>query len=73
MDDHNSLKTKDCYKNISNHMNCSKSNFAISQENYKKVRTSCILCYNIYVLAYYKNKFCPNSSRKSDVSNRLFG
>ena len=68
MDDHNSLQANDCYTNINKHMNCSKYNIAIIQDNYRKGRTVGKLSYNNHVFAYYKNKFRPNSSPKSDVS-----
>ena len=70
MDDNNSLQTNDYYKNLNKHNNCSKCNNALTQDNYKKGRTVCKLCYNNNVLRYYKNKFCSNSTPKSDVSTQ---
>ena len=70
MDNHNSLRAIECYKNLSRHGICSKFNFAITQDNYKKSRTVCKLCYNNHVFAYCKNKFCSNSSPKSDVGTQ---
>ena len=67
MDAQNSLQANECYKNFSKHGNCSKCNIAITQHKYRKGRTVCKLCYNNYVFAYYKIKFCSNSSPKSDV------
>ena len=51
-------------------MNCSKRNIAVTWDNYKKARTVCKFCYNNHVLAYYKNRFCPNSSPKPDISTQ---
>ena len=51
-------------------MNCSKCNIVLTQDNYKKGRSFCKLCYNNHVLAYYKNEFCSYSSPKSDVSTQ---
>ena len=51
-------------------MNCSKRNIAITCDKYKKGRTVCKLCYSNHVLAYYKNRFCPISSPKPDVSTK---
>ena len=50
--------------------NLSKCSIAITQNNYKKGGTVCKLCYNNHVLAHYKNKFCSNTSPKSDVSTQ---
>ena len=58
------------YKNLNKHENCSKCNIVLTQDNYKKGRTVCKLCYNNNVLAYYKNKFDSNSSLKTDVSTQ---
>ena len=52
------------------HNKCSKCNIALLQDNYKKGRNVCKICYNNHVLANYKNKFCSNSSPKSDVSTQ---
>ena len=57
-------------KNLSKHGNCSKCNMVLTQDNYKKGRTVCKLCYNNNVLTYYKNKFCSNSSHKLDASTQ---
>ena len=62
MDHQNSLQTNECYKNLNKHRNCSKCNFAITRDHYKKGRTVFKICYNNHVLACYKNKFCLNSS-----------
>ena len=70
MEDHNSLETNEYYKNLNKHGNCSKCSVTINQDNYKKGRTVCKLCYNNHVLAYYKNKFCSNSSLKTDVGTQ---
>ena len=70
MNDTNSLQTNDYYKNLNKHNNCSKCNIVLTQDNYKKGRTVCKLCYNNNVLRYYKNKFCSNSSPKSDASSQ---
>ena len=53
-------------KNLNKQGNCSKCIIVLTQDNYKRGRTVCKLCYNKNVLAYYKNKFCPNSSLKTD-------
>ena len=70
MNDNNSLQTNDYYKNLNKHGNCSKCYIALTQDNYKKGRTVCKLCYNNNVLRYYKNKFCSNPSPESDVSTQ---
>ena len=70
MNDNNSLQTNDYYKNLNKHDNCSKCNIVLTQDNYKKGRTVCKLCYNNNVLRYYKNKFCSNTSPKSDVGTQ---
>ena len=70
MDDNNSLQTNDYYKNLNKHVNCSKCNFNLTKDNYKKGRTVCRFCYNNNVLRYYKNKFCSNTSTKSDVGTQ---
>ena len=70
MNDNDSLQTNDYYKNLNKHNNCSKCNIVLTQDNYKKGRTVCNLCYNNNVLRYYKNKFCSNSSPKSDASTQ---
>ena len=57
-------------KNLSKHGICSKCNMVLTQDNYKKGRTVCKLCYNNNVLTYYKNKFCSNSSHKLDASTQ---
>ena len=67
MNDNNSLQANEYYKILSKHGNCSKCNIVLTQNNYKKGRTVRKLCYNNHVLKYYKNKFCSNSSPKSDV------
>ena len=69
MDDLNSLQANDCYGNLNKHVNCSKCNVPISHVKYRKCGTVCKVCYNNHVLAYYKKKFCPNSS-KSNVSTQ---
>ena len=51
-------------------MKCSRCNIALTQDNHNKGRTVCKFCYNNHVLAYYKNKFCSNSSSKSDASTQ---
>ena len=70
MNANNSLQTNDYYKNLSKHGNCSKCYIVLTQDNYKKGRTVCKLCYNNNVLTYYKNKFCSNNSPKSDASTQ---
>ena len=70
MNDNNSLQTNDYYKNLNKHNNCSKCNIVLNQDNYKKERTVCKLCYNNNVLRYYKNKFSSNLSPKSDASTQ---
>ena len=71
MNDNNSLQTNEYYKNLNKHVNCSKCNFILTQDNYKKGRTVCKLCYNNNVLRYYKNKFCYNPPPpKSDVGTQ---
>ena len=70
MNDNNSLQTNDYYKNLNKHNNCSKCSIVLTQDNYKEGRTVCKLCYNNNVLRYYKNKFCSNSTPKSDVSTQ---
>ena len=70
MNDNNSLQTNDYYKNLNKHNNCSKCSIVLTRDNYKKGRSVCKLCYNNSFLRYYKNKFCFNSSPKSDVSTQ---
>ena len=70
MNDNNSLQQNDYYKNLNKHLNCSKCNVVLTQDNYKKGRTVCKLCYNNNVLRYYKNKFSSNPSPKSDVGTQ---
>ena len=70
MNDNNSLQTNDYYKNLNKHNNCSKCNIVLTQDNYKKGRSVCKLCYNNNVLRYYKNKFCSNSSPKADIGTQ---
>ena len=70
MDENNSLEQNDYYKKKIKHGNCSKCNIVLTQDNYKKGRTVCRLCYNNNVLRYYKNKFYSNSTPKSDVSTQ---
>ena len=70
MIDNISLQTNDYYKNLNKHNNCSKCNIVLTQDNYKKGRTVCKLCYNNIVLRYYKNKFCSDPSPKSDASTQ---
>ena len=70
MNDNNSLQTNDYYKNLNKHNNCSKCDIVLTQNNYKKGRTVCKLCYNNNVLRYYKNKFCSNLTPKSDVGTQ---
>ena len=70
MNDNNSLQTNDYYKNLNKHENCSKCYVTLTQDNYKKGRTVCKLCYNNNVLSYYKYKFCFNSSHKLDASTQ---
>ena len=52
MNDTNSLQTNDYYKNLNKHENCSKCYTVLTQDNYKKRRTVCKVCYNNNVLAY---------------------
>ena len=68
MEDHNSLQTYGYYKNLSKHRKCSKCIVALTQDNHKKGRTVCQLCYNNHVLTHHNNEFCSNSFPKSDVS-----
>ena len=70
MNDNNSLQTNDYYKDLNKHDNCSKCNNVLTQDNYKKGGTVCKLCYYNNVLRYYKNKFCSNTSPKSDVGTQ---
>ena len=70
MDDNNSLQTNDYYKNLNKHVNCSKCNINLTKDKYKKGRTVFRFCYNNNVLRYYKNKFCSNTSTKSDVGTQ---
>ena len=70
MNDNNSLQTNEYYKNLNKHLNCSKCNIILTQDNYKKGRTVCKLCYNNNVLRYYKNIICSNNSPKSDVGTQ---
>ena len=70
MNDNNSLQQNDYYKNLNKHVNCSKCNVVLTQDNYKKGRTVCKLCYNNNVLRYYKNKFSSNPSPKTDVGSQ---
>ena len=70
MNDNNSLPTNDYYKNLNKHGNCSKCNVVLTQDNYKKGRTVCRMCYNNNVITYYKNKFGFNSCIKTDVSTQ---
>ena len=70
MDDHNSLPANECCKNLNKHWNCSNCIIVLTLDSYQRGRTVCIFCFNKHVLAYYKNKFCFNSSPKSDVSTR---
>ena len=55
---------------MNKHNNCSKCNIVLNQDNYKKGRTVCKMCYDINVLRYYQNKFCNNPSTKSDVGTQ---
>ena len=70
MNDNKSLESNEYYKNLNKHSNCSKCSIILTRDNYKRGRTTCRLCYNNGVLTYYKNKFCFNSSHKSDVSTQ---
>ena len=70
MNDNDSLQTNDYYKNLNKHNNCSKCKIVLTQDNFRKRRTVCKFCYNNNVLRYYKNKFCCNTSPKSDVSSQ---
>ena len=70
MNDNNSLQSNEYYKNLDKHTNCSKCDIILTQDNYKKGRTICRVCYNNNVLTYYKNKFGSNSSIKTDVSTQ---
>ena len=70
MEDYKSAQTNEYYKNLNKHGNCSKCNVTLNQDTYKKGRTVCKLCYNNHVLTYYKNKFCSNSSLKTDVGTQ---
>ncbi len=65
-----SLQTNDYYKKLNKHSNCSKCYIVLTQDNYKKGRTVCKLCYNNNVLRYHKNKLSSNSSPKSDASTQ---
>ena len=47
-----------------------KCNIVLTQDNLKKGRTVCKLCYNNNVLAYYKYKFDSNSSLKTGVGTQ---
>ncbi len=66
MNDNNSLQPNGYYKNLNKHGNCSKCNIVLTQDNYKKGRTVCRMCYNNNVLSYYKNNF-SDSSLKTDA------
>ena len=70
MCDINSLQTDDYFKNLNKHNNCSKCYNILTRDNYKKGRTVCKLCYNNNVLRYYKNKFGPDLSSKTDASTQ---
>ena len=70
MNDNNSLQTNDYYKNLNKHNNCSKCCVVLTQNNYKKGRTVCKLCYNNSVLRYYKNKFASDLVSKTDTSTQ---
>ena len=70
MNDNNSLQTNDYYKNLNKHNNCSKCCVVLTQNNYKKGRTVCKLCYNNNVLRYYKNKFGSDLASKTDASTQ---
>ena len=70
MCDNISLQTNDYYKNLNKHVNCSKCNVVLTQDNYKKGRTICKLCYNNNVLRYYKNKFGSDLVSKTDASTQ---
>ena len=63
-----SLQANEYFENLNKHGNCSKCNIVLTQDNCKKGRTVCNLCYNKKVLAYFKIKFCPYSSPKTDAS-----
>ena len=70
MNDNNSLQPNGYYKKLNKHGNSSKCNIVLTQDTFKRGRTVCKLCYNNHVLVYYNNKFCSNSSPKSDVSTQ---
>ena len=70
MNDNKSLQSNEYFKNLNKHGNYSKFKIVLTQDIYKKGRTVCKLCYNNHVLAYYEDKFCPNSSLKTDASTQ---
>ena len=70
MNDNDSLQRNDYYKNINRHNNCSKCGVVLTQDNYKKGRTVCKLCYNNNVLRYYKNKFGSDLASKTDAGTQ---
>ena len=70
MEDHNSLQTNGYYKKLNKHGNCSKCNVALNQDNHKKGRTVCKLCYNKHVLTHYKKMFGLNTSFKTDAGTQ---
>ena len=70
MNDNNFLQPNEYYKKLNKHGNCSKRNIVLTQDNFKRGRTVCKLCYNNHLLAHYKYIFCSNSSPKSDVSTQ---
>ena len=70
MNDNISLQTNDYHKNLNKHNNCSKCSVVLTQDNYKKGRTVCKLCYNNNVLRYYKNKFGSDLASITDASTQ---
>ena len=70
MNDNNSLQTNDFHKNLNKHNNCSKCCVVLTQDNYKKGRTVCRMCYNNNVLRYYKNKFGSDLASKTDAGTQ---
>ena len=70
MNDINYLQANDYYKNLNKNGICSKCNIVITQDSHKKGRTVCKFCYNNHVLTYYKIRFSPYSSPKSDASTQ---
>ena len=57
---------------MNKHGNCSKCKIVITQDNCNKGRTVCILCHRNHVLESFKNRFCQNSSPKTDASAQTY-